>query len=421
MTQAAARLPWIAYAGWFLAAMSFFFAWILRVSPSVMVTPLMAEFAVGGAVMGTLSGLYFYTYALLQAPAGMAMDRWGPRRVLTGAALVTALGCLVFALGPSIEYAYAGRLAVGAGAGVAFLGSLVLASNWFPARRFALYSGLGMGIGLLGGIAGQAPMALLVDAAGWRNAKLALGIAALLLALITWLLVRDRPADAPARAAAAPGTVWREFWRALRRRQTLLIACFAGLMSSPMLAFGALWGVPYTIEAYGLTKAEAASVMAPMLFGWTAGAPFWGWLSDRVRRRKVPMYGGALMGLVAVAAAIYLPVPLALYTVILFFVGAGGAAMSVCYATVREHNAGGATGAALGIVNTLAVLGGAIFQPLVGLLLDLRWDGRLVDGARLYPVAAYRDAFLMLPAIFALALLVAWRVRETRCQPIAAG
>lgn len=421
MSVAAARVTLLGLLVWSLAAFGFFFAWLLRVAPSVMIEPLMAEFAVGGALLGTLSGLYFYTYSLLQAPAGLAMDRWGPRRVLASAALLTAAGCALFALAPTIELAYLGRLLIGAGAGFAFLGSMVLAAAWFPARRFALFSGLGMAVGLLGGIVGQAPMAVLVGAIGWRDAKLALAVAALAMAAATWLVVRDVPAAGARAAPSAPKEpVLRGLWNVVRQPQTLWIAAFAGLMSSPMLTFGALWGVPYTMQAYALSKIEAASVMAPVLFGFTAGAPAWGWLSDRIRRRRVPMLAGGLVGLVATAAAIYLPLPLGVYSVLLFFVGFGGACMAVSYATAREHSAGGGTGAALGFVNMCSVLGGALFQPLVGWLLDLQWDGTLAQGARIYSVEAYRTAFLLLPGLYLLGLVFALRVRETYCRPYGA-
>jgi len=233
--------------------------------------------------------------------------------------------------------------------------------------------------------------------------------------------VRDAPQPWRPRAAAANEvSVLRGLWAVVRRPQTLTIACVAGLLSSPMLAFGALWGVPYTMQAYGLGKSEAAAVMAPILFGFTAGAPSWGWLSDRIGRRKIPLLAGALTGLVAVGAAIYLPgLPLAVYSILLFFIGFGGACMAVCYAAAREHNAEGGTGAALGFVNMVSVLGGALFQPLIGWLLDLQWDGTQAAGARVYDAKAYRNAFLVLPGVCVLALVLATRVRETWCRPLA--
>ena len=415
------RIPLRGVAAWFVAAFGFFFAWVLRISPSVMIEPIMAEFAVGGALLGALSGLYFYTYAALQMPAGIAMDRWGPRRALALAALVTAAGTALFALAPTIEVAYLGRLLLGGGVSFAFVGSLVLASRWFPPRRFALFSGLGMGVGLLGGIAGQAPLAMLVERTGWRDAMVVLALCALAVGAASWLIVRDGPAPRAAPKAHEDGpSVLQDLWGVVRRPQTLYIAFFAGLMSGPMLTFGALWGVPYTMQAYGLGRIEAASVMAPILFGFTAGAPSWGWLSDRIGRRKVPMLAGGLTGLLATIAALYVPgVPLAAYGVLLFLLGFGGAAMAVSYAAAREHNASGGTGAALGFVNMVSVLGGAVFQPVIGWLLDLRWDGALVGGARVYALENYRVALLVLHGMFLTAIVLALRVRETWCRPYA--
>src|SRR5581483_10609269 len=166
---------------------------------------------------------------------------------------------------------------------------------------------------------------------------------------------------------------------------------------------------------------EAASVMAPILFGFTAGAPAWGWLSDRIGRRKLPMVSGALIGLAAIAIGIYVPgLPLAVYSVVLFFVGFGAGCMAVCYAAAREHNAKGGTGAALGFVNMVSVLGGAVFQPLVGWLLDLQWDGKLASGARVYDLKAYRNALLVMPGVYVLGLVLVWRIRETWCKPCGA-
>lgn len=421
----APALAWRGLFGWGLAALFFFYAWILRVTPSVMVEPLMRDFQVGGAVLGNLSAFYFYAYSSLQVPVGMALDRWGARRVLALAVFTAALGAAASAYAPTIELAYAGRLLVGIGCGFSFVGGLVLASAWFPPRRFAFFAGLGMATGLAGGIAGQAPVAALVEAEGWRHAMLVIAAAGVALGAAIWLVVRDRPQGAAppqaAGAAAAGGEgAWRGLWRAARKRQTLLIAAFSGLMSAPMLVFGSLWGVPYAMERFALGRTEAAFTMSFMLLGWVCGAPFWGWLSDRVGRRRAPLLAGAALGLAAIVVAVYAPgVPLFGVRAAIFAAGLGGSAMSVCYAAAREHNPGAAAGAALGFVNMISVLGGALLQPLVGWLLDLQWDGRQAAGARLYAVEAYRLSFLILPACYILGIAAMLGVRETYCRPVA--
>lgn len=187
------RAAWTGYAGWTLAALYFFYAWILRVSPSVMVDELMRDFAVTGAILGNLSAVYFYAYAAIQMPVGMALDRWGPRRVLSIAALVAGVGAGLFAWAPGVQVAYLGRALIGGGCAFGLVGSMVLAAAWFPPRRFALLSGLALGIGFVGGIGGQAPLAVLVEAQGWRASLGMLAAGALVLSAATWLVTRDRP------------------------------------------------------------------------------------------------------------------------------------------------------------------------------------------------------------------------------------
>ncbi len=414
----------LGYVSWGLAVAFFFYAWVLRVAPSVMVEQLMRDFAVSGAVLGNLSAIYFYLYAVLQMPVGMAHDRWGPRRVLSLATLLAGAGALIFAVAPTVEFAYLGRALVGAGAAFGFVGSMVIASAWFPPRRFALLAGLALAFGFLGGIGGQAPLAILVDLLGWRSCMLLLAVAAVGLSLAIWLLARDRPEGnltPGSRGSAGYASILAALWRVARQPQTVATALFAGLLAAPTLAFGALWGVPYAMMAYGIGRPAAAFTMSFILLGWVAGSPFWGWLSDRLGLRKPPLIVAAVLSTVTLALALYLPdLSLEMFRVLLFLNGVGAAGMSVSFALAREQNAQSGTGAALGIVNMAAVAGGAIFQPIIGLLLDMQWDGASADGARLYSLAAYRSAFLVLPGLCALAAAATLVIRETRCQPVAA-
>ena len=148
-------LPMLA---WSTGAMFFFYAWVLRVAPSVMVEELMREFAVGAGVLGHLSAAYFYGYAGMQIPVGLLLDRFGPRRLMTVAALACAGGCILFAVSDTLTAATVGRFLIGACAAFSLVGAMAIAGQWFPAH-FAILSGLAMAAGMTGGMVGQAPLA----------------------------------------------------------------------------------------------------------------------------------------------------------------------------------------------------------------------------------------------------------------------
>ena len=149
---------------WLMAALFYCYGFFQRVAPSVMVSELMRDFAVGGAVMGTLSAFYFYAYAGLQVPIGVMIDRFGPKRMLIAAGVLCAAGSVSFALAPGIGPAYVGRALIGAGAGCTWVSALKLAGNWFPAARFGMLTGMTLAFGMAGAVGGQAPLALAVEA-----------------------------------------------------------------------------------------------------------------------------------------------------------------------------------------------------------------------------------------------------------------
>ena len=91
----------------------FCYAFIQRVAPSVMTSELMREFAVGAAALGSLSAFYFYTYAGIKPPCGMLTDKFGPRKLMAGAALLCAGATLLFAWSDSLTAASLARALIG--------------------------------------------------------------------------------------------------------------------------------------------------------------------------------------------------------------------------------------------------------------------------------------------------------------------
>jgi MFS family permease len=395
--------------GWLVGSLFFFYAWILRVSPSVMVEELMRDFHVGGAIVGNLSALYFYGYAGMQIPVGLLLDRFGPRRLMTAAAGLVAVACLLFAWSHGLAGASVTRFLIGAGCAFSLVGAMAVAGQWFPRERFALLAGLAMMFGMAGGVFGQAPLRMAVNATDWRTTMASVAVIGFGLMLAAWFFVRDRH-----RGSGGVGAVLVGLRRVATNRQTWLNAV-AGLGSTgPLLAFAGLWGVPYLQAVYDIDRVTAGSVTSVTFFGWGVGAPLIGWLSDRIGNRRTPLIAGLLMSVLSLVAILYLPgIPLWGVGVLCFGIGFGGSAQIVNFALVREHNPPQFSGTAIGMVNALVTGAGALFQPMVGWLLDFGWDGVLVDGARVYSVGAYHMAFSVLVAGCIVGILCAIVLRES--------
>lgn len=405
---------------WLFAALAFGYAFFHRVAPSVMVDDLMAEFAISGAVLGTLSALYFYPYVLMQVPLGALIDRLGVRALLSTALLIGGIGSVIFALANTIEIAYLGRILIGIGSAVGFLSSLALAGKWFPPHRFAFLAGLVMFFGMVSGIAASGPLAIFVENYGWRTAMWSLGGFSILLAVLVIIFVRNAPEEQVTQQTETkpPKETWKAMWKGLGRATKNLevwkVAIVASTMSGPMLTLGGLWGTPYLIAAYGLEKTYAATLVSLLLLGWAFGAPFAGWLSDRIRQRKKIILAGSIIVTCSVGAIAFLPLlPLWITVALLALIGMSGAAMAVTFALVREVTPSDISSSVTGIVNSLTVASGAILQPAVGYALDQLWDGRIDEGARVYSVENYQNSFILIFVACFIGFLVCSRLKES--------
>jgi MFS family permease len=414
----------LAFAVWGLAAALYLAGFYQRIAPAVITRELMGEFALGAAALGHLAAAYYYSYVAMQIPAGVMADRWGPRRVLTAGAVLAAIGTLLFALAPGYALAGFGRLLIGASVGVAFVAMLKLAGHWFPPSRFAMLSGLALCTGVLGAVSAGVPLRLLVDAFGWRSVMTVSAVLTAALAVALWLIVRDDPAEhGYASYSHAPSgghagfSVFGGIRRALATRNVWLIFIISGAVAGPTLTFAGLWGVPFLVTQYGLGTAQAASVTSLLLASWALGGPLLGALSDRLRRRK-PVYAtGAALAAAGWAVVFLVPgLPLAVLVVLLAVIGIGSSAGMVGFAIAKESAPAVLAGTATGVANMGNMLGGMLMPPLVGWVLDQRWNGALADGVRVYDFAAYRAGFAPMLAWLTVALVLLAFTRETHCR-----
>lgn len=418
MAQLGGTRAWIV---WFLGANAFFYAFFLRASPSVMVDPLMADFSVGAGAVGNLAALYLYVYAVLQLPVGLLLDRWGPRVLVTGGMALAGAGAAAFAFADTIWVAYAGRIAIGAGSSVAFISALTLAAAWHHPSRFGMFSGMTMGYAMLGGFLAQGPLGGVVEQIGWRDPLAVSALWGVGLALLVWLIVRDRP-DGGRVQRTGTQSLGRSLMQAMSLPQNWILGVYGCLLSGPFLSYGLLWGVPHIMLIYGVGREAAGFSASLMTIGFAIGGPLGGFLSDRFRRRKLPLCFAAFASLVLWAVMLFGPeVPLPTYQVMIFLLGLLGGSMILTLALARELSPPSIGGAVTGFVNGMFVGGGALLQPIVGIVLDMVWDGTMNEttGIPYYSPDHYQTALLMLPVAAGLGLLLSFFMRESHCRQVA--
>lgn len=409
--QSAVIYPWIV---WTIAAGFFFYKYLIQVSPSVMAFDLMQAFQVNGAGLGNLSAFYFYAYLIMQIPVGIMLDRYSPRLMTVAAIFVCSISTFIFSQTSTLWLAYISRALMGGAAAFAAVSCFKLASVWFSPKRFALISGMFMMAAMLGAVGGQMPLSLLVQDVGWRRALEVISFLGIFLGIIYFLIVRDKPKQSVLIKNKMPTNY--SLLPILKNKQTWFLSLYSGLAFAPVSVFGGLWGAPFLEVAHHLSRSNAALATSFIFIGFAVGAPFLGWLSDFMGRRKPLLLCSTFSAFICLLTVIYFPHH-TLFTLIILLFGFGFSISGffTSFAMIREIFPIALSATVLGIMNTFDSVCEALYEPMVGAFLDWTWDGKIINGVHHFSLQGYHVALMLLPISLILAFIVLFFIHETYC------
>lgn len=397
--------------------------YFLRVSPSVMQNELSQAFHITATQFGTLAGLYYWAYTPMQLPAGMIYDKFGVRIVLCVACLLAVVGLGIFVEANSFALAGLGRFFIGLGTAFAYIGTLKLASIWLPPNRFATVAGLTTAIGMTSGALAQKYLTNVVATIGYQEALRTALVSGIILSVLIIFLVKNRPkaASASENEMQAPmnfSQLMSAFWLIFKNKQMWLIGIIGCLLYLPSSVFLDLWGIPYLKTVHGLSAEQAVTISSYTFYGWIISGPIIGMISDKIKRRRMPLTTTGFFAALLLCLVFYMPGlnANALYG-IFFMIGFCCGAHPLCFALGKESNPIQISGTAVAVTNMLIMLGGAVFQPVVGKLLDFHSAGAVnADGLPSYTASDYTFALSVIPIGVALGIFLSIFLKETYCQ-----
>jgi MFS family permease len=389
-----------------ICASLFLMSLFYRASGAIIAPNLVADLNLSPHALGLMGAAFFYSFAIVQFPLGLFLDRVGPRITMTILNFVGAAGAVIFAHAGGITGGVLGRAMLGVGMAANLMGPLKLLTNWFDPRKFATLSGLLLSIGTVGSLAATTPLAMLVECLGWRKSFYSLAGLNAFLAIWVVIIIRDMPSDkqrhnnvledkgSRSSISASLKTLFSSwnYW-AISLSTFFRYGSYASIQS--------LWAGPFLIEYLKLSPITAGNLLFMLSFGLILGSPFSGLVSDRfLRSRKKTIISGIFLAALATLAFSqwrgmnYL---LALGS-LLFAFGFFNAFGQVMYAHIKDLMPKEMSGTAMAGINFFTMMGAGVFIHLLGGIMEHMSTGMMTEG-KLYRTSFMICFFALLAAV----------------------
>ncbi len=373
---------------------------------------LLKDLGLNATSFGNLCATYLLADVIFLLPAGIILDRFSVRKVILCALFCCLLGTFGFSLAQNFLQAALCHFLSGIGNAFCLLSSLILVSRWFPQERHSLIMSLVVTVGMLGAIVAQSPFSLLATSLSWRSALMVDGLCGVVLFALIYLFVHDNPLALKEQTARPP------FWEGVRKSvfnlQNILLGLYTSLTNMPLMVISAVFGSLFLIQVHHIPLATASFIIGMISFGTIVGSALFGWLSTKTASSRSWMILGALLAITDFLTILYLQTPTVfLLSTLFFLLGLFTSTQVLSYPLLAKNNPKELTGTSLGIAAVIIMGLPMIVQPLTGALLDMNWDGVMVQDAPLYSRANFTSAFVLFPICFAIALLASFFVKET--------
>lgn len=416
------RYRWVV---WGILALAYVVVFFHRLAAGVVKDDLIREFNISGTTFANLGSTYFYAYMIMQIPSGILADSLGARKTVSIGTLLAGIGSVIFGLAPTITVAFIGRLLVGLGVSVVFISILKIQSQWFFESEFGTMSGITSFVGNMGGVIAQTPLALLVGAITWRNSFIVIGVLTIMIAVFAYVVIRNTPKDMglPSIAEIEGKSIEVDrgkvdlidgFKKVVFNVHTwpgfLLFAGFFG----GFVSLTGTWGRSYIVDVYEVSKVSASNYMIAAVFGMAVGSIVIGKISDKIKKRKLPMLIFASIYVISWGVLVFMnggKPPIAILTPLLFVLGFTCSAFVLGWACSKEINPPWIAGISTSVVNIGGFFGAAILPTVLGKVFD-KYSNTLTS------VQLYHKAFLYCFISASIGLIFTCFIKETNCRNI---
>ena len=351
---------------WLAAVLFVLLQFFLHLSSGVIITSIMQEMSLSAVIASLLGSSMYMIYTIFQIPVGMLFDKKNTHTLMTINALITSLGCFIFASSHSLLGLFIGRILIGAGSSFSFVGYSHVLREHFSLKHFALLMGLSETLAFTVTMLGMMSMGELLNLLGWRIFIITTGFIGLIITVLCWLFIpkSQKNISASLHFKTQIGII-------LRSKQAWINGISVGLSFAVVTVFGALWAVPF-IQAKLNCALGQASILASFFFlGAAISCPLFGHLSNFMSRRALIMIS---CGTTSFLMFVFIFLPIANHSIIavfMFIIGLFCGAYMLAFSIANELAPKNCLSLCTGFTNTLATLTAPLMQFMIGVILDI--------------------------------------------------
>lgn len=377
---------------WLIPLSFFTYQFILRLWPSLTMQQIMQQFAIDATSYGLLASVYYYGYSGFQIPIAIAMDKYGPRIILSLCALLCGIGMYLSIETSNWNIALLGRFLVGIGSAAGFLSTSKVISQYFSTENYSRMVGFSFSIGLLGAVYGGKPLSLALNDFGWYEVGSFLCIIAIIIGVVSFLVLRLKTNNSEENTSFKISDVV----NIIKSPKIIALAIANLLLVGSLEGFADVWGVNYLVAAYRVEKSVAAGVVSFVFIGMIFGGPILAFISKYIGEYITIFLAGIVMSL-CILYLLFISSEFETFSLSIVFFCIG---MMCCYQVLvftigSKWSSASTLSLTIAFLNCINMLGGAFFHSIIGLFMDMFSDVVITNG--IYSISAYQKALLIIP------------------------
>lgn len=354
----------IAWMVWVIASIFYGYQYILRVMPNIMMNDILQQFNIDAATFGQFSGIYYLGYSLMHLPIGIALDRFGPKKVMPFCILLTSLGLLPILLTDFWVYPILGRALIGIGSSAAILGTFKIIRLTFAEEKFTRMLSFSVTIGLIGAIYGGAPVNYLCGYLGYKTVVGVFATMGVVLAIVTYWIV-------PNMEASKSLSIKADILEVFSSKKVLAICFLSGLMVGPLEGFADVWGAEYLVQSYGYDKTLASSLTSAIFLGMCFGAPVISFIAEKSRNYLGTIMGAGIVMALCFIALLTGKIQATQLSFMFVIVGVCSAYQIIAIYKASTYVNVRVAGLTTAVANMIIMIFGYFFHAVIGWLINL--------------------------------------------------